>query len=255
MSTVARSVLISGVTGGVGRELARLARDAGWNVVGIYHRNDAEAGRLLAELASGPGWLQLEACDLTDTDAVRRLLAGLRDDCGPEALVHLAAPRLDVRPLHQLAWEDYERQLVGGVKSAAGLTQGLLRRMTQRGGGRIVFALSSVLHGNPPRGFAAYTVAKAAVAAYARCLDTEYTGRGLAVNTVSPGPMRTDLLADLPPLLVDQIVKAAPGGNWIPPLSVARTIFWLISEAPAEISGCDVPVATAPALMMERPSP
>src|SRR5262249_7066425 len=103
------------------------------------------------------------------------------------------------------------------------------------------------------RGFATYTVAKAAVAAYARCLGSEYTGRGLAVNTVSPGPMRTDLLASLPPLLVDQIVKAAPGGAWIPPLCVARTVFWLISEAPAELSGCDVPVVTAPALMTDRP--
>jgi NAD(P)-dependent dehydrogenase (short-subunit alcohol dehydrogenase family) len=247
--------MISGVTGGVGREVARLARRAGWNVVGIYHRNGAEAGTLVGELASGPGWLKLEACDLTDSDAVRRLVGGLRNDCGPDALVHLAAPRLDVRPLHQLAWEDFERQISGGVKSAVALTQGLLRRMTRRGGARIVFALSTVLHGNPPRGFAAYTVAKAAVAAYARCLSKEYAGRGLTVNTVSPGPMRTDLLADLPSLLVDQIVKAAPGGNWIPPLSVARTIFWLISEASAEIDGCDIPVATAPRPMMEKSCP
>ena len=253
MTAGARAVLISGVTGGVGRELARLARAAGWNVAGIYHRNSAEAGALAAELASEPGWLQLEACDLSNDDAVRRLVAGLRDDCGPDALVHLAAPRLVVRPLHQLAWEDYERQLAGGVKSAVGLTQGLLRRMTRRGGGRVVFALSSVLHGSPPRGFAAYTVAKAAVAAYARCLAAEYAGRGLAVNTVSPGPMRTDLLGDLPELLVDQLVKAAPGGAWIPPRSVARAIFWLISEAPAEISGCDVPVTAAAALTMEKP--
>jgi NAD(P)-dependent dehydrogenase (short-subunit alcohol dehydrogenase family) len=97
-------------------------------------------------------------------------------------------------------------------------------------------------------------MAKAALAAYARCLTGEYTARGLIINTVSPGPMRTDLLSDLPPLLVDQIVKAAPGGKWIPPLSVAQTIFWLISEAPPEISGCDVPVTAASVLTMENPT-
>jgi 3-oxoacyl-[acyl-carrier protein] reductase len=254
VTTVARSVLISGVTGGVGRELARVARSAGWNVVGIYRRNAAEAGRLTSELATGPGWLQLEACDLTDADTVQQLVAGLRDDCRPDALVHLAAPRLDVRPLHQLAWDDYERQLVGGVKPAVVLTQALLRRMTRGGGGRVVFALSSVLHGSAPRGFAAYMMAKTALAAYARCLTGEYTERGLIVNTVSPGPMRTDLLNDLAPLLVDQIVKAASNGRWIPTLSVAHTIFWLISAAPSEISGCDVPVA-ASALTMETRTP
>jgi 3-oxoacyl-[acyl-carrier protein] reductase len=253
VTTVARSVLISGVTGGVGRELARLARGAGWNVVGIYRRNAAEAGRLTRELATGPGWLQLEACDLTDAGTVQQLIAGLRDDCRPDALVHLAAPRLDVRPLHQLAWDDYERQLVGGVKPAVVLTQALLRRMTRGGGGRVVFALSSVLHGSAPRGFAAYMMAKAALAAYARCLTGEYTARGLITNTVSPGPMRTDLLSDLPPLLVDQIVKAAPNGKWIPTLSVAHIIFWLISEAPPEIGGCDVPLS-ASARTMENPT-
>jgi 3-oxoacyl-[acyl-carrier protein] reductase len=254
VTTVARSVLISGVTGGVGRELARLARRAGWNVVGIYRRNAAEAGRLTRELATGPGWLQLEACDLTDAGTVQQLVAGLRDDCRPDALVHLAAPRLDVRPLHQLAWDDYERQIVGGVKPAVVLTQALLRRMTRGGGGRVVFALSSVLHGSAPRGFAAYMMAKAALAAYAQCLTAEYnTARGLIINTVSPGPMRTDLLSDLPSLLVDQIVKAAPNGKWIPTLSVAHTIFWLISEAPPEISGCDVPLS-ASALTMENPT-
>jgi hypothetical protein len=64
--------------------------------------------------------------------------------------------------------------------------------------------------------------------------------------------MRTDLLADLPSLLVDQIVKATPGGSWTPPMSVARTIFWLIAEAPAEIGGCDVPVTSAQASTMEK---
>jgi hypothetical protein len=57
-----------------------------------------------------------------------------------------------------------------------------------------------------------------------------------------------------PPLLVDQIVKAAPNGQWIPTLSAAaaHTIFWLISEAPPEINGCDVPVAASTQTMENR---
>jgi 3-oxoacyl-[acyl-carrier protein] reductase len=234
-------MLVTGATGGVGRELLRLARAAGWGVVGIYRQSRAMADELGRELGDPPGSLQLEACDLTDAGQVGALLERLPAEYCPDALVHLAAPPLDVRPLHRTAWDEYQRQLDAGLKAAVLLTQPLLPRMARRGAGRVIIALSAVVLGTPPKGFAAYAVAKHALAAYARSVDVEYRARGISVNTVSPGPMDTGLLRELPALMTEEILKAS-GGKWVDPAAVARTILWLAGEADPEISGCNVPI-------------
>jgi 3-oxoacyl-[acyl-carrier protein] reductase len=77
-----------------------------------------------------------------------------------------------------------------------------------------------------------------------KCLAVEYAGRGIAVNMVSPGPMRSDMLQDLPDLLTDQMRESIPGGQWIDPNSVAKAIFWLASDAAPEVTGCNLPLTS-----------
>ena len=243
-----KTMLIAGASGAVGRHVLGLARSAGWHVVGIYRHNQAQAEALSQQWADAPGSLQMHACDLTDPDQVSALIGRLPDAYCPEALVHLAAPRLDVRPLHRIGWDEYQRQLDGVLKAVVLLTQPVLQRMARRGRGRIISALSAVVMGTPPRGLASYTVAKYALTGYMKCLSAEYAGRGITANTVSPGPMNTDLLRDLPALLTDQMRDSIPGGKWIEPESVARAIFWLAAEAGPEVTGCNLPVTSGMSL-------
>jgi NAD(P)-dependent dehydrogenase (short-subunit alcohol dehydrogenase family) len=183
----------------------------------------------------------MHACDLTESGEVEALLNRLPQGYCPDALVHLASPPLEVQALHRTHWEEYRRQLDGGVKALILLAQPLLGRMLRRGGGRLIVALSTVVLGSPPRGFASYTVAKYALAGFVKCMAAEYGERGISVNTVSPGPMNTDLLKNLPSLLTEQM-RESMGGQWIDPLAVARVIFWLAAEAAPEVTGCNVPM-------------
>jgi NAD(P)-dependent dehydrogenase (short-subunit alcohol dehydrogenase family) len=235
-----KSLMITGATGAVGRRLLDLARSAGCDVLGIYHRNQAQAEAAYREWAEVSGSLQMKACDLTDTDQVNELIARLPGTYCPDALIHLAAPKLDVRALHRFDWDEYQRQIDGVLKPVVLLTRPLLKRMVRKGSGRVISVLSAVVLGTPPRGFTSYTVAKYALAGYMKCLATEYAGRGITANTVSPGPMNTDMLRDLPVLLTDQMRKAIPGGNWIDPDSVARAVFWLAMQAGSELTGCNL---------------
>lgn len=238
------SMLVTGVTGAVGRSLVQLAGKADWEVVGIYHQNETQAEELRQAWPDRGATLRLHRCDLTDAGQVEALLADWPEAYCPDVLVHLAAPKFDVQPIHRVAWEDYERQLEGVLKSLVLLVRPILKRMKRSGGGRIISALSAVVLGVPPRGFASYTTAKYALAGFMRCLAAEYAGRGITANMVSPGPMQTDLLSELPALLTDQMRTSIPGGQWIDPESVARAVFWLAAEAGPEVTGCNVPLTS-----------
>ena len=240
----ARSMLVTGASGGVGRELLLLARAAGWEVLGIYHQNHQQAAAITKEWDDASGSLRMVACDLTKPDEVTQLLNTLSDHYCPDALVHLAAPSIDARPLRRVEWQACQQQLEGMLKPLVMLTPTLVRRMAHRGSGRVISALSAVVLGRPPRGLSSYVVAKYAVMGYINCVAAEYAGRGIAVNTVSPGAMNTGLLRDLPGLLTDQMRAANPGGKWIEPSSVARAIFWLAAEAPPELTGCNLPLTS-----------
>jgi NAD(P)-dependent dehydrogenase (short-subunit alcohol dehydrogenase family) len=155
-------------------------------------------------------------------------------------LVHLAAPKLDFAPIQSVGWDAYERHIDGALKPVVLLTNPLLKRMARHGKARIIAALSAVVQGPPPRGFAAYSVAKYALLGYMRCLAAEYAGRGIAVNTVSPGPMNSQLLHELPALLTDQMKAAIPGQQWIDPDSVASAVYWLAADAGPELTGSNL---------------
>lgn len=234
--------IVTGATGAVGRELLRIMGAAGWSVLGLHRGDAARAATARADWGGPAERLDLRACDLSDAAAVGALHASLPADACPDALIHLAAPPIVARPLHRGDWDEFQGQMDGVLKPVVLVTQPLLRRMLRRGHGRIVAALSMVVLGEPPRGFASYTTAKYALAGYMKCLAAEFAGRGIAVNTVSPGPMNTSQLRELPPLLLEQMRASAPGGDWVDPAAVARTIFWLAAEAAPEITGCNVPV-------------
>lgn len=237
-------MLVTGATGAVGRELLALARADGWDVTGIYHRNETRATALRDAWANAPGTLTMHACDLADADQIQALHDALTDVYRPDALVHLAAPPLDIRPIHRIPWDGYQQQFDGILKPLVLLARPLLKRMVRRGQGRIISVLSSVVLGTPPRGFASYTTAKYALSGYMKCLAAEYAGRGITANMVSPGPMQTAMVDALPALLSDQMRASIPGEQWIDPRSVAQTVFWLAAEAGPEITGCNIPVAS-----------
>ena len=238
-----RLILVVGASGAVGAELLRMARDAGWDAVGLYRTSDDRAAALREEWKGAAGSIRLQRADASDESAVQALLDEWGDDFCPDAIAHLAAPPIEAKAVQRTTWDDHRRQLDGALKPVVLLTQPLLKRMLKRGSGRVVGVLSAVVDGVPPRGFASYTVAKYALAGYLRCMAAECAGKGVAVNAVSPGPMETGYLKNLPALLTDQMRASVPGGRWIEPRTVAGAIFWLAAEAGPEVTGCNLPVS------------
>ena len=100
--------------------------------------------------------------------------------------------------------------------------------MRQRGRGQLIYCLSKVTHGTPPRGMAAYTSAKYALWGLARSIAAECVGSGISVIAVSPGVMDTSLLGRLPEVAKAQLAASGPGGRFASPARVAQEIGKLI---------------------------
>ena len=220
-----------GLGGGVSLELAR----AGYEVLALYRRDAAAAGKLDESLSrEGLRGRSLQY-DVTE---------GVPDDefwarteiveASSLVLVHNAVAAFSPKPFHLLAWDDFVRAHDVAVRGLWLCASGLLRPMLRMGGGTIVAVLTSGLGDAPPKGFADYLTAKAGQGALLRSLSAEYAGRGLRTLSVRPGFMNTSLTEGWHPALQAAMRKSV---SITDPAAVAARILALMDDATLPAAG------------------
>lgn len=189
--TPARTVLVTGATGGVGRPLARRLAAEGWHVHAAY-RTPADAEGLLAD------GLRPLALDLTDEESIR----AAADTVGPrlDALVNSAGVVVQ-GPLELVPGPELRRQFDLNVHAPMSLTRAVLPAL-RASGGRVVnvgavTSLVSVAFAGP------IAASKAALASLTDALRMELRHQGVAVSLVLPGAMNTEIFAKADKAMAD----------------------------------------------------
>ena len=238
-----RAVLVTGASRGVGRAVAlRFAR--GGDRVAVHHRDSAElAAALLAELP-GDGHVVVRA-ELADPEAVR----GMVDEAatalgGLQVLVNNAGvfgPADRPHPVFgqdyaqwQRMWRDTFDVNLFGAANAAFCAAPHLRAA---GGGRIVNVSSrGAFRGEPEQ--PAYGASKAALNAMGQSLAVALAPYGIAVASVAPGFVATDMTNEhLKAERGDAIRAQSPFGRVARPDEVAAAVHWLASPDAQWASG------------------
>ncbi|WP_227468155.1 glucose 1-dehydrogenase [Microbacterium sp. YJN-G] len=234
-----RRVLITGSTRGIGRVLLGAFADAG--ALPIVHGRDAE--RLECELESlreqyGAQRVAGIAFDLADEQAIDDGIARIDREFGSIDILVNNAGIQHREPLLEVSSDDWDRVLRTNLTSAFLVGRAVARGMVERGRGKIVNILS--IQSELARvTIGPYTASKGGLRNLTKAMAAEWAGRGLQVNGVAPGYIRTELTQ----ALIDDerfntwVLERTPAGRWGEPADIAGAVCWLASDAAAFVNG------------------
>ena len=183
--TTPRSALVTGGSGGIGRACAAKLCQLGYDVTVVARREGP-----LRAAADEIGARALVA-DASDPDEFAAALTAFEH---LDLVVH-AAGALGGTYARKQTFAQWRTIIAANLDSCFVLTSAVLPRM--RPGSRLVFISSSAAH-EPMMARTAYSASKAGMNAFARALAMEVDRDGIAVHLVTPGPVETEMLQDVP---------------------------------------------------------
>src|SRR6476659_6474769 len=185
MPSGVRNAVVTGGSGGIGKACGRALAERGYDVILAARREDP-----LREAADdiGARWIAADASDPSG------FAAALADLSRVDLLVH-AAGVLGGTYARKQTFEQWRTTMSANLDSCFVVTQAVLPLM--QAGSRFVFISSSAAH-EPMPGRTAYSAAKAGMNAFARALALEVDRDGINVHIVTPGPVETEMLTDVP---------------------------------------------------------
>jgi len=203
-----RVVLITGGSSGIGRASALKVAEAGAKVI-IVARGEAELHQTRDEILAAGGKCWAYTCDLTDMSSCDALVATvLAEHKHVDVLVNNAGRsiRRSVAASYD-RFHDYERTMQLNYFGCLRLIMGFLPAMSQRHRGHIVNISSIGVLASSPR-FSAYVASKAALDAFSRCAQAEFSGKNIAFTTVNMPLVKTPMIA--PTKMYDSIPTLSP---------------------------------------------
>ncbi len=180
-----RTALVTGGSGGIGRACARKLHDLGYDVV-VSARREGPLRAAAEEIGA-----RHIAADVADFAGFAEAIGSLET---VDLLVH-AAGTLGGTYVRKQTFEQWQAIMSANLDSCFVVTAAVLPRM--RAGSRLVFVSSSAAH-EPMPARTAYSASKAGVNAFARALALEVDRDGISVHIVTPGPVETEMLQDVP---------------------------------------------------------
>lgn len=228
-----RTVFITGGTGALGTAVTQRFLDDGYRVAVTWVVKE-EAETMREQVGEDPARIMLVECDVTDPDALRNAVEGVRQNFGPvEVLVHLVGGWRGGEPVHEHSLATWDRMLDLNLRSAFLAANAVLPAMLEQDWGRIVF-ISSRTARSGRSGQAAYAIAKAGVAVLAETISEETRGTGVTANVVAPSTLDTEANR--------RSMPDADPTKWVKPSDVAASIAFLSSDPAGQLRGAWLPV-------------
>jgi NAD(P)-dependent dehydrogenase (short-subunit alcohol dehydrogenase family) len=228
MELAYKTALITGGTAGIGLACARLMAREGASV--IVTGRDAERGKAAATGIDGS--VRFVQVDLSDIDSVNSLVQQLGS---VDILVNNAASFPAALTVDQ-AVASFERTFDTNVRGSYFLTAALAPGMLERGHGSIINVTSMVASKGVP-GAGAYSASKAAVESLTRTWAAEFGAHGVRVNSVAPGPTKTEGVEAEWGETNEELGRSLPLGRTAKPEEIAEAVLFLASPRSSFVTG------------------
>jgi 3-oxoacyl-[acyl-carrier protein] reductase len=233
--------VVTGGSRGIGAATCRALSASGAKVA-VGGRDEVAIDTVVAEIRCAGGEAMAAGADCTDLAALQDMRARVAETFGPvDVLAAFAGGGTWPVPFPEIT-EDAWRATVDANLTATFLTlKTFLPGMSKRGRGSIVTMASTAGRAAGP-GPVAYAAAKAGVVMLSRDAALENAGRGVRVNCVAPGAVRTERMAQQPQEVRERAAGAHPLGRLGEPADVAAATLFLASQSASWITGVTLDV-------------
>ncbi|MEU7475558.1 SDR family oxidoreductase [Lentzea sp. NPDC042327] len=226
-----KKALVTGATSGIGRAIAVRLAEAGATVYLTGRR--AELGKETVELVEkAGGTAHFIVSDVGDLDDVRKLA----QEVGEVDILVNNAGIFPFSSTPEQSVETYEQVFDVNVRGTYFLTAALAPAMVAKKKGAII-NISSIGAAAGNAVTSVYSASKAAVDAFTRSWAVEFGGHGVRVNSVAPGPVRTDAAVVQAGEVFEEFSAQLPLGRVGEPEEIADTVLFLASDRSSFVTG------------------
>jgi 3-oxoacyl-[acyl-carrier protein] reductase len=227
--------LITGGSRGIGRAICLQMATMGYNVLINYKANQTEANKTLALIKEKGVTGEIIQFDVADRGEVQTVLGGWME-ANPDKIIEVLVNNAGIRNDGLMMWmkdEQWDKVIDTSLGGFFSVTRLVVNSMLMKKYGRIINIVSlSGLKGLP--GQTNYSAAKAGVIGATKALAQEIGRKGITVNAVAPGFIKTDMTGDLNEAELKTMIPVKRFGT---PEEVAHTVGFLASAGAAYVTG------------------
>jgi 3-oxoacyl-[acyl-carrier protein] reductase len=228
--------LVTGSARGIGKAIVERFAAEGAVVVVSDLGNEAGARETLAAVEGAGGKGMIEMFDVGDSAQVENAVKNILAAQGRiDILVNNAGITRD-NLLLRMSEEDFDAVIKTNLKGTFLLTKTVSRHMIKQRSGRIV-NMSSVVGMMGNAGQSNYSAAKAGIVGFTKSMARELGSRGVTVNAIAPGFVKTAMTASLPEAVQKSFMDQIPLGRFAAPEEVAELALYLASDAAGYVTG------------------
>ena len=224
--------LITGASGGIGREISRRLASEGWNLYLHYHQNEAGIKELANELEAFPIEIKLIQADLSAQDGHLAILERVSE---LDAII-LNSGDSFFGLLTDMSDEEARRMITLHVTAPFLLAKGLVGKLINKRAGNII-AVTSIWGEIGASCEVLYSMVKGGQNTFVKALAKELAPSGIRVNAVSPGAISTPMLRSFNEDELYDLAEEIPMGRLGRPDEIAGVISFLLSEDAAYMTG------------------
>ena len=228
--------VVTGASGGIGREIALAFGKAGASVAVHYNGNEAKAAAVKAEIEEAGGKAEIFRCNVADFDACSDFIKSVVKTFGKiDILVNNAGITRDGLVMG-MSEEDFDAVIDTNLKGSFNCIRFASRQMMRKKYGRIINITSvSGVAGNA--GQANYSASKAGLIGLTKSVAKELASRNITANAIAPGFVKTEMTDVLSDEVKEAAMKQIPLGRFAEPEDIANAAVFLASDMASSITG------------------